>query len=199
MKTPILELHPTQLAVGMQQVYEKSNKLLRKSHKELKEYIEDHPVPVVQGPYNALYIIDHHHLCCAAIDVGQEKVVINIVADWSHLPESGFWEEMESHHYVWCHNELGKAVDIKDLPRFLPRTVKQLKNDPYRSLAAIVRKRGGFEKVWTPFAEFHWANHFRSRVALSPEQVIFSPSCIEQAMVLCKHPDAYALPGYIKH
>jgi hypothetical protein len=36
-----------------------------------------------------------------------------------------------------------------------------MRDDPYRSLAALVRKSGGYEKSTRPFSEFVWANHFR--------------------------------------
>ena len=40
----------------------------------------------------------------------------------------------------------------------------KLQNDPYRSLAGLVRMAGGYAKVEAPFSEFLWADFFRPRV-----------------------------------
>jgi hypothetical protein len=40
----------------------------------------------------------------------------------------------------------------------LPQKVTGLTDDPYRSLAWAVRKRGGFQKTTASFSEFQWAN-----------------------------------------
>ena len=40
----------------------------------------------------------------------------------------------------------------------------KLVDDPYRSVAAEVRERGGFAKESAPFEEFQWADFFRRRI-----------------------------------
>ena len=40
-----------------------------------------------------------------------------------------------------------------------------LQDDPYRSLAGLVRRAGGYAKDQAPFVEFIWADFFRPRVA----------------------------------
>ena len=42
----------------------------------------------------------------------------------------------------------------------LPKAVTGLVDDPYRSLAGVLRNDGGFAKDSTPFAEFLWADFF---------------------------------------
>jgi hypothetical protein len=44
--------------------------------------------------------------------------------------------------------------------------IADLIDDPYRSLAGFVRKRGGFVKTEKPYVEFAWADFFRTRVRL---------------------------------
>jgi hypothetical protein len=187
MKEDILKLHPTQLAVGYQQVeckYEKI-KALDKSGK-LDKYLKEHVVPVIRGYNNKLYLIDHHHLCMACEKLQIKQVYINILYDWSHLSFRDFWNKMNESHYVWVY-------DVDDFPHMLPSNIKGLKDDPYRSLAGIVRKLGGFNKDTAPFAEFHWALFFKSK-GLSTD---LSQKTIDQAVFLCKSPEAKHLPGYI--
>jgi hypothetical protein len=47
----------------------------------------------------------------------------------------------------------------------MPQRLAQLKDDPYRSLAGLVRNAGGFAKEQSPFVEFLWADYFRPRVS----------------------------------
>ena len=37
-------------------------------------------------------------------------------------------------------------------------------DDPYRSLAGDVQRKGGFAKDTAPYSEFLWANYFREKV-----------------------------------
>ena len=68
----VLELHPTQFAVGMIEVQSKETELASKAGPNLSAYQQKHPEPVVKGPGNALFITDHHHLALAMADRGIE-------------------------------------------------------------------------------------------------------------------------------
>ncbi|KAJ9518083.1 hypothetical protein QJQ45_009976 [Haematococcus lacustris] len=69
-------------------------------------------------------------------------------------------------HYVWPYSSDGTPLSLQEFVAHLPSDVRGLKDDPYRSLAALVRGEGGYEKVWVPFSEFRWANWLRSAVPL---------------------------------
>lgn len=166
MKELIIKLHPTQYAVGFEQVREKVEKIKDLSRKELDNYLLLHTVPVVKGPDNTYYLIDHHHLCCAAFDSGIDKVHIQIVDDWTSFSSDMFWEKMLESGRVWLFDEVGHQMELHDFVKNLPRTINYLKDDPYRSMAGIIRKMGAYEKDWTPFSEFHVANQLRSRINL---------------------------------
>lgn len=78
-----------------------------------------------------------------------------------------FWRAMRRDGCLWPHDEHGREVGWEDLPARLPASVAGLRDDPYRSLAGLVRRAGGYEKSARPFAEFVWANHLRPRVPLA--------------------------------
>ena len=63
-------------------------------------------------------------------------------------------------YHGWTHpfDARGRRCDYEDLPK----TVKEMRDDPYRSLAGELRIIGGFAKDLTPFTEFVWADFFRS-------------------------------------
>jgi Putative ParB-like nuclease len=56
-------------------------------------------------------------------------------------------------------NESGVDIEASQLPR----TLEAMADDPYRSLAWFVRQKGGFCKSPKEFAEFDWADRFRSK------------------------------------
>jgi hypothetical protein len=191
MKEKVMSLHPTQIAVGYQQVAEKYERLDKKSKKDLQEYLETHHVPVVKGYDNKLFIIDHHHLCCALHRIDPDfKVYIDIVVDLSHLSYIDFWKTMYEKKYVWLYDENGKELSLEEFPRRLPGNILGLQNDPYRAMAGVVRKLGAYEKDWTPFAEFTWANFLRNKVHLDPKDVSirqFHEEDIKKAFVLIQN------------
>jgi len=192
----IIYLRPTQLAVGFQQVHEKADKMERKSKADLYEYLESHPVPIVKGYRNQLYIIDHHHLCCAAMRVGIDKVFLKIVEDWSYLSESDFWDRMKERQYIWLFDEHGFEISLEKFLELLPPTVKDLKNDPYRALAGVIRKMGVFDKDWTPYSEFLWAGYLRKYIVLADNHwKNFSKETLDLAIECAKRPEAVRLPG----
>jgi hypothetical protein len=46
----------------------------------------------------------------------------------------------------------------------IPRSIVDLVDDPFRSLAGELRRAGGFSKETTPFSEFLWADFLRRRI-----------------------------------
>ena len=189
----VLELRPTQFAVGMIGVKNKETELASKSGPTLSAYQRKHPEPVVIGPGGALFITDHHHLALAMADRGIETTSCQLEADYSGVDPGSFWAKMAEQHWVYLYDEDGKGP--RD-PADLPRTVEGLKDDPYRSLAGAVRDNGGFAKVSTPFAEFEWANYFRSSgISVADIQSNFKKSVKEASAIATKR-DACSLPGY---
>jgi hypothetical protein len=190
---PLLKLKPTQMTIGMEEVSEKRKYLqkLAKHPAELSEYLEEHPARIVLGPGGNAYIIDRHHLTLALIAEGYKKVLIKVEQDFSASTDEAFWRKMRDMNLVHPYDENGKEVPLTSLPENL----KDLKDDPYRSLAGLTRIAGGFEKVPTPYAEFLWADYFRSRIDKKLVTDSFHDA-MDIAAKLCKDPAAKALPGY---
>lgn len=64
---------------------------------------------------------------------------------------------MEFHQWAHPYNDKGERCGFSAIPKQLER----LKDDPNRSLAAEVRKAGGYAKEAAPYTEFLWADFFR--------------------------------------
>jgi hypothetical protein len=189
----VLELRPTQFAVGMISVQSKETELASKAAPRLRAYQQKHPEPVVKGPGNALFITDHHHLALAMAERGIGTTACQLQADYSGLDPGLFWAKMKEQNWVYLYDENGKGPFS---PEDLPKTVAGLKDDPYRSLASAVRDRGAFSKVSVPYAEFEWANYFRSSgISEADIRGNFRKS-VKAASAIAMKRDACSLPGY---
>lgn len=193
-KVEVSDLRPTQMNVGMIEVQRKAQKLSSMGKKERDAFLKANPVPVVVGPSprKSLYLIDHHHLSRAVLEAGGGHVYVKVVADLSDLSREEFWVEMNKRGYVYLKNDLGQDI----LPSDLPKRVADLGDDPYRSLAGVVRRSGGYVKDMTPFAEFKWAAFFRERIKIGDKPKNTFDKAVTKAMQLVTSPEAEGLPGY---
>ncbi len=160
LRAKLKRLRPTQLAVGYTEVELKASQWQRLGKRERKIQLEHHVFPAVVGPGKHYYIVDHHHLGIALMREGIDDIFVTVLDDMSWLELPVFWRTMEFR--AWCHpyDHHGKRRAYRDLPLRLD----ELKDDPYRSLAGLVRDAGGYAKNEAPFVEFLWAEFFRPRV-----------------------------------
>ena len=84
-------------------------------------------------------------------------VLVTVVLDLSALNPDAFWTVLDHKSLVYPFDAQGRRRDFADIPK----TIMQLKDDPFRSLAGELRRAGGFAKDTTPFSEFLWADFFR--------------------------------------
>ena len=187
----IHRLRPTQITVGLIEVHDKRNQLLNLKKNEQQEFLQAHPIPAVWGPDGKLYITDHHHLGRACDEAGVDSGFFLVEDDFSSLPIAQFWPKMAAARWVHPIDQVGKPRPFEDLPDHLQKLV----DDPYRSLAGYVRDAGGYEKTPTAFAEFQWADFFRTRVTIGPTRADFD-NAVKRALVLAGSKEAAYLPGY---
>jgi hypothetical protein len=187
-------LHPTQFAVGFWEIDRRGEKVTDKSGKKLLKYMEEHVGKIVVGPAGEPYIIDRHHMACIMQRTGKSPTIFALVeANFKAMPVDSFWKEMIARKWTYLYDENGKGpLDWK----LLPKSIKDLRDDPFRSLAWAVREQGGFEKTDEPFAEFQWANFFRSKLPNENGNANMV-RLTEEAMKLCRTPSAKGLPGYV--
>ena len=189
---PILSLRPTQMTVGMREVKEKRRRWRQhKSKKKQGELLGRHMIPVVHGPDGCHYIIDHHHLARALHDEGVENVLVTIIADLTTVDRNSFWLVLDSRRWVYPYDAKGVRHHYKDIPK----SVADLKDDPFRSLAGELRRAGGFAKDTTPFSEFLWADFFRRRLSRKNVAGDFEKA-VEKALGLARSNEAVYLPGW---
>ncbi len=185
------DLRPTQITVGMREVAEKRKAWRTKDGDKEAEFLGRHMIPVVLGPKDRAFVIDHHHLVRALGDEGVKDVLIMVVADLRRLDPDAFWFVLDQRNWMHPFDDDGKRRSHQDLPK----AVNGLVDDPFRSLAGEVRRAGGFAKDTTPFSEFLWADFFRRRLKRKHVEADFD-GALEEALRLAKGTEADYLPGW---
>ena len=189
---PILSLRPTQMTVGMREVKEKRKRWREhKSDKKRAELLGKHMIPVVHGPGDHYYVVDHHHLARALHDEGVKDILVTVIGDLTMVQRDDFWGVMDNKRWCYPYDAKGERRHFKDIPK----NVAALKDDPYRSLAGELRRAGGFAKDTTPFSEFLWADFLRRKIPRKSVEDYFSNS-MEKALAFVKSKDAIYLPGW---
>jgi hypothetical protein len=187
----LAEMRPTQITVGLAEVKQKREQWRGLGRKERRQRLEEQWFPSILGPDQRYYIVDHHHLGLALLEDGIESARVTVLADLSKVDPRMFWRLME--HHRWTH-----PFDTKGRRRpfdAIPRKLRDLADDPYRSLAGFVRAAGGYAKDTEPFAEFLWADFFRSRVGRA--RIVRSmPKAVDDGVGLARSADASFLPGW---
>lgn len=188
---PLAELHPTQITVGMREVAAKRREWQAKHGGKAAEFLGEHMIPVVLGPHNRHYVIDHHHLARALYDEGVKNIVTTTVSDLSRLDQEAFWVVLDNRGWMHPFDANGRRRGYDHIPE----SVKDLADDPFRSLAGELRRAGGFAKDTTPFSEFLWADFLRRRVPRKAVNANFDRA-VKQALQLAKSRDGDYLPGW---
>ena len=147
-------------------------------------------IPVVLGPKDRNYVIDHHHLARALHDEGVKEVAVTVIANLSRLA-------LTRSGPCWTTGR-GCTFDAKGSAGPMapfPKSVTELVDDPFRSLAGELRRAGGFAKDTTPFSEFLWADFLRRRLKRKAVERDFGRA-IDAALELARSKDADYLPGW---
>jgi hypothetical protein len=187
----ITDLRPTQITVGMREVLSKRKRWRDVGAKKDEKFLGKHIIPVVLGPKQRPYVVDHHHLARALHDEGVNEVAIMVSSDLSELDRDAFWTVMDNRNWMHPYDAEGVRRPYRDIPK----SVSDLIDDPFRSLAGELRRAGGFAKDTTPFSEFLWADFLRRRLKRKVLDHDFDHA-IEMALELAKSQAAGYLPGW---
>ena len=184
-------LRPTQMTVGLREVERKRQDWLQREEDDGPQFLGHHLLPAVLGPKHRLWIIDNHHLARALHEAGVQQVLVSIVARLQHLAQREFLTFMENRNWLHPYDAKGRRREWADLPKH----VSGLIDDPYRSLASEVRRKGGFAKTEAPYSEFLWADFFRIR--MRTERLVKQHNkAVTEAIELARSKEAVHLPGF---
>lgn len=142
------QLFPTQSEAGFVFTSQKASKVTMLTRdttlafdtpSTLVDYLKANVIPVIEkdGVY---FAADHHHLILALSNLGVDHFYVQVVR-----PDHTF-----DLNRLELKNNQGQRL-----------TFKELNDNPYRSLAALVRDRGYFKKIGKLYEEFEWASFFK--------------------------------------
>ena len=187
----IKELHPTQITIGMREVGQKRTRWRSDGKKKRAKLLGRHLVPVILGPKDRYYVVDHHHLVRALHDEGVKDVLVTVLENLSGLTAEAFWSVLDN----WSLTHPYDAEGHRQTYDAIPGSVRDLIDDPFRSLASELRRVGGFAKQTMPFSEFLWADFLRRQIDRKLIERDFARA-VERALKLAKAPPANYLPGW---
>lgn len=187
----VSKLRPTQITVGFREVELKRQAIKARSQKKIGVFLGGHMIPTVIGPKQRYYVVDHHHLARALHEEGIRDVLVSVIADLSALPKDAFFFVLDNRGWMHPFDASGARRGYEAIPK----GIEDLVDDPYRSLAGELRRRGGFAKDATPFSEFLWADFLRRRIEVGAVSKDFDKA-MQKALVLAKGQDAGYLPGW---
>lgn len=190
-RVAIADLRPTQMTLGMFFVGQRRAEFAALSAKKLKKLVAKKSVPAVRGPDKRYWMVDRHHFCRALHETGVDKVEVDKVLDCNHLGKAEFAHFMEKSGLIHPYDADGERRGFADLPA----TITDLVDDPYRTLAGLVRDKGGFRKEKRPYAEFLWADFYRGRIDRALLTGDFSKA-VEAGARLARSRKARHLPGW---
>ena len=189
---PINRLRPTQITVGFREVAARRKRWKSEMTENKRDkFLRSHMIPVILGPRDEHYVLDHHHLALALHHQGLEEIYVTVIADLSALEDDVFWFVLDQRNWMHPFDQKGRRCSHREIPR----RIDGLVDDPFRSLAGELRRAGGFAKDTTPYSEFLWADFLRRRMKAKDLKREFDRA-LQQALRLAKSKDASYLPGW---
>jgi hypothetical protein len=188
----IADLLPTQITVGMREVAFKRNRWRNRDREAAERFLNAHAIPVVVGPGARHFITDHHHLARALHDEGVIEAPVSVVGDLGTLSRDEFWSALEGRNWSHPFDDTGERRDYTDVPKSLDDLI----DDPFRSLAGALKRAGGYTKDKAPFSEFCWADFLRDRIGRQTIECDFD-FALALAVRLARSHEARALPGWL--
>lgn len=169
-KVQTQELSPTQACIGRFEVRLKADRFKLMSPSDVQGYLgekrdKNKGVRVVRGA-RRFFVVDGHHTLCAIMEAkAPRELVIDQIADFSDVDsDEDFWKKMRKKSLLYpC--RLGEEVSPMDFPR----TLEELEDDAFRSLAWLLRKMDAFEDLKEPYQEFKIADFLRKHMAFQPQ------------------------------
>ena len=163
------ELSPTQATIGGFEVVLKADRFKLMSRSAVDGYLRDKesrekPVLVVKGLHR-YFVVDGHHTLSAILKAcAPRELDLSLRADFSqYSSKERFWEKMAKEGLVY-----DKCLGERVSPMDFPKAFLELRDDPYRSIAWLIRKMGAYDDLKQPYQEFRIADFLREHMAFTP-------------------------------
>lgn len=140
--------------------------------RELSEWIETKPLRVIAVSDEDLRVIDGHHMARILYLLGKHeaKVIVYFDEAFLELSEDEIWNLFKQNGWIHLRDRDRNSIHPNEIPRF----IGDLNDDPFRSLAWMLKKLKAFKKTGVSFQEFIWADFLHSEFAEQGLDVDFS-------------------------
>ena len=113
----IADLRPTQITVGMREVKSKRRHWRETAKRKGEKFLGKHLIPVILGPKDRNYVIDHHHLALALHEEKVKDVAVTVIANLAKLEPDAFWVVMDNRSWMHPFDADGVRRHYKDIPK----------------------------------------------------------------------------------
>jgi hypothetical protein len=135
---------------------------------EFSRFMSKRNIQVIRDPMGSFRIFDGHHLALSLQLLEIDEVDVDLHEDFYVPPNRqarvNMDERIEEYRsymirnkLVRLVNEFGREIDFEDLPG----TPLEMRNNPFRSLAWLLKKAGVFTDLDQPMQEFEYAGLLR--------------------------------------
>jgi hypothetical protein len=125
------------------------------------------------------------------MEEGMKEMFVLPVARLERLSQDAFWTMLDNRGWMHPFDGKGRRRPYDEIPHSL----RDMDDDPFRSLAGALRRAGGYAKDTTPFSEFLWADYLRRRIRRRLAKDNF-PAALREALKFARTGDADYLPGW---
>ncbi|MEL6545711.1 MAG: ParB/Srx family N-terminal domain-containing protein, partial [Myxococcota bacterium] len=159
----------TQPSIGRFEVSLKADRFKLMSSRDLDGYLDekrdkDKAVRVVKRR-RRFFVVDGHHTLSAIRASGiARELELDLIEDYSDASDDHFWSKMRENHWLFLRCK-GERLE----PEALPGSLDALVDDPFRSIAWLIRKMGAYEDLKVPYQEFAVADFLREHIRFAPK------------------------------
>ena len=193
--------HPTQKTIGKVETKIRAT-LMREAAAagNLDKYLRSKAGAYIKGPKDVLFLVDGHHVASSLLTIDKKYIgddpefYVTQLDDWSNQTDlAAFWKKMESAGFAFPYDEQDNRINPQDIPRDLTGLV----DDPYRTLAWLLRKDEQFENTNEPFQEFKIGRFLRRHIKIVGSTAVDFAVAMVQARGLLHLEIAATLPGFL--
>lgn len=190
----VRDLQPTQMCVGLAEIWSRQRDFNQESKKERLDYLRSKPVPLVRNRIGKLWMVDRHHRLRALLEMDPDVTTYGyVIAELDSESRDAALTALQDRGWLYLHDGRGNGPWE---PSKLPHSLLELEDDPYRSLVWKLKKEGLIKpQRLIPYHEFRWGAWLRTR-PLPP----FSSSQLDPALPasrrLAQSPAAAHLAGW---
>lgn len=191
----VADLQPTQWCVGFSEVWSRQDDFRDEGAKQVRAYLKRKPVPLVRNISGKLWMIDRHHRLRALLELQPEARAFGyVIEECSAEDPEETLRLLTQRGWLYLYNGRGHGP----LPaKQLPKSLLELEDDPYRSLAWKLKQEGLVRhEPLIPYHEFRWGAWLRSR-ALPPFSSRNLDAALPAARGLVQSHSASHLAGWI--